>query len=163
MLGIGTWTNGTQSMSSVPTSIQEPPPHGLGAAGTDQWGSFPGTSRGSICMSQRSHKPFINGELVTRRSIFAVQGASSEPGPNGLNSLRRSTMKIGLVGRSGTTAFLVFALLSLSVQLRAQFTPAPAGSAFSILDAQLLKPKTLVQLLQTTSSHRPRAARLACI
>jgi rhodanese-related sulfurtransferase len=64
-------------------------------------------------------------------------------------------MKIGLVGRSGTTAFLVFALLSLSVQLRAQFTPAPAGSAFSILDAQLLKPEALVQLLHTTNKDKP--------
>ena len=43
-------------------------------------------------------------------------------------------MKIGLVGRSGITALLVFAFLSLSMQLRAQFTPAPAGSAFSIPD-----------------------------
>src|ERR1035437_8740576 len=64
-------------------------------------------------------------------------------------------MKIGLVGRSGTTAFLVFALLSLSVQLRAQFTPAPAGSAFSIPDAQLLKPEALVQLLQRTNKDKP--------
>ena len=64
-------------------------------------------------------------------------------------------MKIGLVGRSGITALLVFAFLSLAVQLRAQFTPAPAGSAFSIPDAQLLKPEALVQLLQTTIKEKP--------
>jgi hypothetical protein len=57
-------------------------------------------------------------------------------------------MKIGLVGRSGITAFLVFAFLSLPVQLRAQFSPATPRSAFSIPDAQLLKPEPLVQLLQ---------------
>ena len=64
-------------------------------------------------------------------------------------------MKIGLVGRSGITALLVFAFLSLSMQLRAQFTPAPAGSAFSIPDAQLLKPEALVQLLHTTNKDKP--------
>ena len=64
-------------------------------------------------------------------------------------------MKIGLVRRSGITAFLVFAFLSLSVQLRAQFTPAPTGSAFSIPDAQLLKPEALVQLLQTANKDKP--------
>jgi hypothetical protein len=64
-------------------------------------------------------------------------------------------MKIGLVRRSGIIALLVFAFLSLSVQLRAQFTPAPAGSAFSIPDAQLLKPEALVQLLQTTNKDKP--------
>src|ERR1035441_1575850 len=80
VLGIGTWTNGTQSMSSVPTSIQEPPPHGLGAAGADKWGGFPGTFRGRICLSQRSHKLFINSDLVARQSIFAVQGTAGEPG-----------------------------------------------------------------------------------
>ena len=64
-------------------------------------------------------------------------------------------MKIGLVGRSGITAFLVFAFLSLSVQIRAQFNPAPAGNAFSIPDAQLLKPEALVQLLHTTNKDKP--------
>jgi rhodanese-related sulfurtransferase len=64
-------------------------------------------------------------------------------------------MKIGLVGRSGITALLLFAFLSLSVQLRAQFTPAPAGSVFSIPEAQLLKPEALVQLLQTTNKDKP--------
>ena len=64
-------------------------------------------------------------------------------------------MKIGLVGRSGITAFLVFAFLSLPAQFRAQFTPAPAGSAFSIPDAQLLKPEALVQLLHTTNKDKP--------
>ena len=147
--------NWTQLVSSVSTSIEEPPPRGLGVAGADQWGSFPGTSCGRICMSKPSHKQFINGELTTRRNILMVHGTSSEPGPNGLNSLRRSTMKIGLVGRSGITAFLVFAFLSSRVQLRAQFAPAPAGSAFSISDAQLPKPEALVQLLQTTKKDKP--------
>jgi rhodanese-related sulfurtransferase len=64
-------------------------------------------------------------------------------------------MNIGLVGRSRSTAFLVFAFLSLSVQLQAKFTPAPAGSAFSIPDAQLLKPEALVQLLHTTNKDKP--------
>jgi hypothetical protein len=56
-------------------------------------------------------------------------------------------MKIGLVGRSGITAFLVFAFLSLPAQFRAQFPPVPAESAFSIPEAQLLEPAALVQLL----------------
>jgi hypothetical protein len=43
--------------------------------------------------------------------------------------------------------------LSLSLQIRAQFAPAPAGSAFSIPEAQLLKPEALVQLLQTTEQR----------
>ena len=64
-------------------------------------------------------------------------------------------MNIGLVGRLGTTAFLIFAFLSPSTQIRAQFTPAPAGSAFSIPDAQLLKPEALVQLLHTTNKDKP--------
>jgi rhodanese-related sulfurtransferase len=64
-------------------------------------------------------------------------------------------MKIGLIRQSGITPFLVFAVLSLPVQLRAQFSPAPAGSAFSIPDAQLLKPEALVQLLHTTSKDKP--------
>ena len=64
-------------------------------------------------------------------------------------------MKIDLDRRSGTTAFLVFALFFLSVQIRAQFNPVPAGSAFSIPDAQLLKPEALVQLLQTTNKEKP--------
>jgi rhodanese-related sulfurtransferase len=64
-------------------------------------------------------------------------------------------MKIGLVGRSGITALLLFAFLSLSVQLRAQFTPAPAGSVFSIPEAQLLKPEALVQLLHATNEDKP--------
>jgi hypothetical protein len=64
-------------------------------------------------------------------------------------------MKIGLVRRSGITALLIFVFISLSVQFRVQFTPAPAGSAFSIPDAQLLKPEALVQLLQTTSKVNP--------
>ena len=64
-------------------------------------------------------------------------------------------MKFGLVGRSGITAFLAFAFLSLPAQFRAQFTPVPAGSAFSILEAQLLKPEALVQLLQTTNKDKP--------
>ena len=69
-------------------------------------------------------------------------------------------MKIGLVGRSGITAFLLFACLSLPVQIRAQFTPVPAGSAFSIPEAQLLKPEALVQLLQTTNKDKPLILRL---
>ena len=64
-------------------------------------------------------------------------------------------MKTGSVGRSGITGLLIFAVLSLPVQLRAQFSPAPAGSAFSIPDAQLLKPEVLVQLLQTTNKDKP--------
>jgi rhodanese-related sulfurtransferase len=64
-------------------------------------------------------------------------------------------MKFGLVGRSGITAFLAFAFLSLPAQFRAQFTPVPAGSAFSIPEAQLLKPEALVQLLQTSSKDKP--------
>jgi hypothetical protein len=56
-------------------------------------------------------------------------------------------MKIGLVGRSGITAFLVFAFLSFPAQFRAQFTPVLAESAFSIPEAQLLEPAALVQLL----------------
>ena len=64
-------------------------------------------------------------------------------------------MKIGLVGRLGITALLAFAVLSFSGQLRAQFTPAPAGSALSIPNAQLLKPEALVQLLHTTNKDKP--------
>jgi rhodanese-related sulfurtransferase len=64
-------------------------------------------------------------------------------------------MKIGLVGRSGITAFLVYAFLSTSAQFRAQFTPVPTKSAFSIPEAQLLKPEALVQLLQTTNKDKP--------
>ena len=64
-------------------------------------------------------------------------------------------MKTGLVVRSGIAMFIGFAFLSLSPQIRAQFGPAPAGSAFSIPEAQLLKPEALVQLLQTTSKDKP--------
>ena len=64
-------------------------------------------------------------------------------------------MKIGLFGRSGIAAFLLFAFLSLPAEFRAQFTPVPAGSAFSIPEAQLLKPEALVQLLQTTNKDKP--------
>jgi thiosulfate/3-mercaptopyruvate sulfurtransferase len=64
-------------------------------------------------------------------------------------------MKVGFVERSGINAFLVFAFLSLAVQLQPQFTPAPAGSAVSIPDAQLLKPEALVQLLRTTNKEKP--------
>jgi rhodanese-related sulfurtransferase len=64
-------------------------------------------------------------------------------------------MKIGLVGRSEVTAFLVFAFLSLSAQIRAQFTPIPTGSAFSIPEAQLLQPEALLHLLQTSGGDKP--------
>jgi rhodanese-related sulfurtransferase len=64
-------------------------------------------------------------------------------------------MKIGLVGRSGIATFLVFALLSLSVQLRAQHTSVPTGSAFSIPEAQLLKPEALLPLLQAKGVDKP--------
>ena len=64
-------------------------------------------------------------------------------------------MKIGLVGRSGVTAFLVFAFLSLSMQIRAQFTPIPTGSAFSIPEVQLLQPEALLHLLQTSGGDKP--------
>jgi rhodanese-related sulfurtransferase len=64
-------------------------------------------------------------------------------------------MKIGLVGRSGIAAFLVFALLSLSVQLRAQYTPVPTGSAFSIPEAQLLQPEALLPQLQAKGVDKP--------
>ena len=106
-------------------------------------------------MSQRSHKLFINSDLAIGRSIFMVQGTPSEPGPNGLNSHRRSTVKIGLVGRSGIAALYLFAFLSFSPEIRAQFAPVPTGSAFSIPETQLLKPEALVQLLQTTSKDKP--------
>ncbi len=59
-------------------------------------------------MGQRSYKLFINSDLSAELSIFMVQGTASDPGPNRLNSLRRSTMKIGLVGRSRITASLLF-------------------------------------------------------
>ena len=64
-------------------------------------------------------------------------------------------MKVGLVGRLGITVFLVFAFISLTMQFRAQFTPVPAESAFSIPEAQLLKPEALVQLLQTPNKDKP--------
>jgi rhodanese-related sulfurtransferase len=64
-------------------------------------------------------------------------------------------MKIGLVGRSGIAAFLVFALLSLSVQLRAQYTPVSTGSAFSIPEAQLLQPEALLPQLQAKGVDKP--------
>jgi rhodanese-related sulfurtransferase len=64
-------------------------------------------------------------------------------------------MKIGLVGRSGITALLVFAFLSFPAQFRAQFTPVSTGSAFSIPESQLLKPEALVQLQQTTNKDKP--------
>jgi rhodanese-related sulfurtransferase len=64
-------------------------------------------------------------------------------------------MKIGLAGRSGIAAFIVFAHLTLSGSLCAQFTPVPAGSAFSIPQAQLLQPVALAQLLQTTNRDKP--------
>jgi rhodanese-related sulfurtransferase len=64
-------------------------------------------------------------------------------------------MKTGLVGRSGIAAFLVFALLSLSVQLRAQYTPVPTGSAFSIPEAQLLQPEALLPQLQAKGVDKP--------
>jgi len=50
-------------------------------------------------------------------------------------------MKIGLVGRSRIAVFIVFAFLSPSAQVRAQFAQIPAESAFSIPEAQLLKPE----------------------
>jgi rhodanese-related sulfurtransferase len=64
-------------------------------------------------------------------------------------------MKTGLVARSGIAVFIGFAFLSLSPQIRAQFAQVPIGSAFSIPEAQLLKPEALVQLLQTTSKDKP--------
>ncbi|MGD0905030.1 MAG: rhodanese-like domain-containing protein [Terracidiphilus sp.] len=64
-------------------------------------------------------------------------------------------MKIGLVGRSGIAALYLFAFLSFSPEIRAQFAPVPTGSAFSIPETQLLKPEALVQLLQTTSKDKP--------
>jgi hypothetical protein len=84
----------------IAASIYEPGLHSLDAAETDQWGGFPRASRGKICMSQRSHKLFINRYLSAERSILMTQDTASDPGSNGLNSLRRSLMKIGLVGRS---------------------------------------------------------------
>jgi rhodanese-related sulfurtransferase len=64
-------------------------------------------------------------------------------------------MKIGLVGRSGIAAFLVFAFLSLSLQIRAQFVPVPTGSALSIPEAQWLKPEALLHLQQTKGMDKP--------
>jgi hypothetical protein len=64
-------------------------------------------------------------------------------------------MKIGLVGRSGIAAILAFAFLSFSSQLRAQFTPVPTESAFSIPGAQLLKPEALLPLLQAKGGDKP--------
>jgi rhodanese-related sulfurtransferase len=64
-------------------------------------------------------------------------------------------MKIGLVGRSGIAAILAFAFLSFSSQLRAQFTPVPTESAFSIPEAQLLKSEALLPLLQAKGGDRP--------
>ena len=106
-------------------------------------------------MSKRSHKLFINIDLPARRSMIMVPGTAREPGTNGLNSLQGNTMKFGLAERSRIAAFLIFAFLSFAVQLRAQFAPAPAGSAFSIPEAQLLKPEALIQLLQTTNKDKP--------
>jgi rhodanese-related sulfurtransferase len=64
-------------------------------------------------------------------------------------------MKIGLVGRLGITTLLVFAFLSLLVQLRAQFTPAPTASALSIPEAQWLKPEALLHLQQIKGTDKP--------
>ena len=106
-------------------------------------------------MSQRSHKPFINSYLIIEWSIFTAKGSVSEPGPNELNSLRRSTMKIGLFGQSGIAAILVFASLSFSSQLQAQFTPAPAASALSIPESQWLKPEALLHQQQIKGAEKP--------
>jgi hypothetical protein len=99
--------------------------------------------------------PFKICELIAGWSYSKVQSAASELGPNGIDSLRRSTMTIGSVGRLAIIAILATAFVSGSLQLRAQFTPASAGSVFSIPDAQLLKPEALVQLLQTTNKDKP--------
>ena len=56
----------------IAASIYEPTQHSLGAAETDQRGGFPGASHGRICMSQRSHKLFINRDMSAKRSIFTV-------------------------------------------------------------------------------------------
>ena len=106
------------SVSSVPTSIQEPPPPSLGATGTHAQIASPRASVKRTCRRQRSRKLFINGYWTVKLISFTVQGRVSQPGPHGLNSLRRSTMKIGLVGRSGIVAVLAFAFVLTSLQLR---------------------------------------------
>ena len=64
-------------------------------------------------------------------------------------------MKIGLVGRSAIIAILATAFVSCSLQLRAQFTPAPMASALSIPEAQWLKPEALLQLQQIKGAEKP--------
>jgi rhodanese-related sulfurtransferase len=64
-------------------------------------------------------------------------------------------MKIGLVGRSATIAILAIAFVFTSLQLRAQFTPTPTASAFSIPEAQWLKPEVLLHLQQTKGVNKP--------
>jgi rhodanese-related sulfurtransferase len=64
-------------------------------------------------------------------------------------------MKIGLVGRSAVMAFIATALASGSLQIHAQFGPAPAASALSIPEAQWLKPEALLRLQQIKGEEKP--------
>jgi rhodanese-related sulfurtransferase len=64
-------------------------------------------------------------------------------------------MKAGLVERSWIAALLVFAFVFNYSQLRAQFTPTPAASAFSIPEAQWLKPEVLLHLQQAKGVDKP--------
>ena len=64
-------------------------------------------------------------------------------------------MKTGLAGRSAIIAILATAFVSCSLQLRAQFTPTPTASAFSIPEAQWLKPEALLQLQQIKRAEKP--------
>jgi hypothetical protein len=64
-------------------------------------------------------------------------------------------MVIRLFGPSRIVAIFVFAFLSLSPQIRAQFAPIPTASALSIPDAQWLKPDALLHLQQTKGVDKP--------
>jgi rhodanese-related sulfurtransferase len=64
-------------------------------------------------------------------------------------------MKTGLTQRSGIAGVFAFIFLSLFSPLQAQFNPAPTNSAFSIPEAQLLKPEALLPLLQVKGADKP--------
>ena len=149
------------SASSAPTSIEEPPPPSLGAAGTHPQSDSPRASVKRICQRQRSRKLSINGYWIVKLIRFTIQGTVSQPQPHGLNSLRRKTMKIGLVGRSGIVAVLAFAFVLTSLQLQAQYTPTPTASASSIPEAQWLKPEALLHMQQAKGAERPLICKLA--
>ena len=64
-------------------------------------------------------------------------------------------MKIGLFSRYGIAAILVFAFLSFSSRLPAQFSPAPTAGALSIPAAQWLRPEALLHLQQIKGAEKP--------